>query len=169
MLCLTLLLACLPVSAFAESADTSLFLTAGEVQKEFVPAGIACTSSDPSIAWVDEAGTLNALKSGSATITVPSEEGQTEYTVTVSDYSDGSEIVGNLKILARYNDSMQFYDGHVYLLLPLIRTASRSPFPICTRDMRFPTFTMMISERISLTARTTQEAIPTNISPLTIR
>ena len=29
---------------------------------------------------------------------------------------EGNEIVGQLKILARYNDSMQFYDGHVYLL-----------------------------------------------------
>ena len=27
-----------------------------------------------------------------------------------------NESVGQLKILARYNDSMQFYDGHVYLL-----------------------------------------------------
>ena len=26
------------------------------------------------------------------------------------------EPVGQLKILARYNDSMSFYDGHVYLL-----------------------------------------------------
>ena len=25
------------------------------------------------------------------------------------------EIVGNLKIIARYNDSMPFYDGHAYL------------------------------------------------------
>ena len=30
--------------------------------------------------------------------------------------SDSEEPVGQLKILARYNDSMQFYDGHVYLL-----------------------------------------------------
>ncbi|MBQ3417245.1 MAG: dockerin type I repeat-containing protein [Ruminococcus sp.] len=116
VLCLALILTCLPLSAFAESADASLLLTAGDVQKEFVPAGTACKSSDPSVAWVDEAGTLNALRSGTAVITVPYEEGHTEYTVTVSDYSDGSEIVGNLKILARYNDSMQFYDGHVYLL-----------------------------------------------------
>lgn len=115
-LCLALIMACLPVSVFAESADASLLLTEGDAQKEFVPAGTVCTSTDPSIAWVDEAGTLNALKPGTAVITVPTEEGQTEYTVTVNDYSDGSEIVGNLKILARFNDSMQFYDGHVYLL-----------------------------------------------------
>ena len=30
--------------------------------------------------------------------------------------SDDTEFVGHLKILARYNDSMQFYDGHTYLL-----------------------------------------------------
>ncbi len=30
--------------------------------------------------------------------------------------SDDAEFVGQLKILARYNDSMQFYDGHTYLL-----------------------------------------------------
>ena len=34
--------------------------------------------------------------------------------VTMSN--DGSDAVGQLKILARYNDSMQFYDGHTYLL-----------------------------------------------------
>ena len=34
--------------------------------------------------------------------------------VTMSN--DSSEAVGQLKILARYNDSMQFYDGHTYLL-----------------------------------------------------
>ena len=34
----------------------------------------------------------------------------------ITAYADSAEPVGQLKILARYNDSMQFYDGHVYLL-----------------------------------------------------
>ena len=112
LLCAALLISCLPFTAFAESADTDLQMVEGDVTVGFVPAGTECTSSDPSIAWVDESGNLNAMKVGTTTVS----DGQTEYTVTVSDYEDGSEVVGNLKILARYNDSMQFYDGHVYLL-----------------------------------------------------
>ena len=113
VLCLALLIGCLPISAFAEATETEIAMTEGDVIAGFVPAGTVCTSSDPSIAWVDAEGSLNALKPGVVTV---SAEGQPEYTVTVGDYSDGSPIVGNLKILARYNDNMQFYDGHVYLL-----------------------------------------------------
>lgn len=109
-LCLALLIGCFPLTAFA--ADTEIDLTEGDVVAEFVPAGTACTSTDPSIAWVDENGSLNALKPGVVTVS----DGTTEYTVTVGDFSDGSPVVGNLKLLARFNDSMQFYDGHVYLL-----------------------------------------------------
>lgn len=114
------LLACLLVCAatlvaFAPSmacAEENLSMTEGDVAAGFVPAGTVCESSDPSIAWVDSDGNLNALKCGTTTITC----GEQTYVVSVADYSDGSDVVGNLKILARYNDSMQFYDGHVYLL-----------------------------------------------------
>ncbi len=116
VICVALLVSGLPITAFAEEATDALSLIEGDVIADFAPAGTDCTSTDESIAWVDEAGALNALKPGTTTICVPSEDGTTEYTVTVEDYDDGSDIVGNLKILARYNDSMQFYDGHVYLL-----------------------------------------------------
>lgn len=112
VLCAALLFSCLPFTAFAESADTVVQMVEGDVIAGFVAEGTACTSSDPSIAWVDENGSLNAMKVGTTVIS----DGTTDYTVTVGDYEDGSEVVGNLKILARYNDSMQFYDGHVYLL-----------------------------------------------------
>ena len=111
-LCLALLVGCFPLTAFAETAATAVTMTEGDVLTDFVPAGTECTSTDTSIAWVDENGSLNALKPGTVTVS----DGQTDYTVTVGDYDDGSEVVGNLKLLARYNDSMQFYDGHVYLL-----------------------------------------------------
>ncbi len=109
-LCLVLLIGCVPLTAFA--AETALNMTEGDVITDFVPAGTACTSTDASVAWVDDNGSLNALKPGTVTIS----DGETETTVTVADYDDGSEVVGNLKLLARFNDSMQFYDGHVYLL-----------------------------------------------------
>ena len=114
LLSLLLLASCFPMTAFAEEAlPESIEMVEGDIQQGFVPAGTPCTSSDPAIAWVDTQGNLNALKEGSATLSV---EGQGDCTVTVSDYSDGSDVIGSLKILARYNDSMQFYDGHVYLL-----------------------------------------------------
>lgn len=116
MLCLALLLAGIPVAAHAEATDTELSMTEGDVIASFAAAGAACTSSDPSVAWVDENGSLNALREGTATVTVADETAATEYTVTVEDYTDGTPVAGNLKILARYNDNMQFYDGHVYLL-----------------------------------------------------
>ena len=112
VLCAALLFSCLSVAACAETADTDVQMVEGDVVEGFVPAGTECTSSDPSVAWVDDSGSLNAMKIGTAMIS----DGTTDYTVTVSDYEDGSEVIGSLKILARYNDSMQFYDGHVYLL-----------------------------------------------------
>lgn len=114
LLSILLLIAHFPLTASAEDGiPESVSLTEGDVQKGFVPAGTPCTSTDPAVAWVDAQGNLNALKEGAATVTA---EGLGECTVTVGDYSDGSDVVGSLKILARYNDSMQFYDGHVYLL-----------------------------------------------------
>lgn len=112
ILCAALLLSCMPLTVYAEPADASVQMVEGEVTEGFFPAGTACTSSDPSVAWVDENGSLNAMKTGTATVS----DGVTDYTVTVDDYTDGSEVIGSLKLLARYNDSMQFYDGHVYLL-----------------------------------------------------
>lgn len=109
--CLVLLLASFPLYTFAD--DSIINLTAGDVLSSFVPAGTECLSNNPDIAWVDSYGNLNSLKAGTTNITVA---GESNYTVTVNDYSDGSETIGNLKILARFNDSMQFYDGHVYLL-----------------------------------------------------
>lgn len=114
LLSLLLPVSCFPLTAFAQEAfPETAEMVEGDVQSGFVPAGTPCTSADPAIAWVDTEGNLNALKEGSTTISV---EGQGDCTVTVSDYTDGSDVVGSLKILARYNDSMQFYDGHVYLL-----------------------------------------------------
>ena len=116
VLCIALLAAVFPMSAFAETAE-SLSIVEGDVIRDFLPEGCACTTSDPTVAWVDQDGTLNALKPGVTTVTVISEdESSVDYIVTVEDYTDASPVVGNLKILARYNDSMQFYDGHVYLL-----------------------------------------------------
>ena len=110
LLCLVLLISCVPLTALA--AESELNMTEGDVITGFVPAGTACTTTDASVAWVDDNGNLNALKPGTVTVS----DGKTETTVTVADYADGSEVVGNLKLLARFNDSMQFYDGHVYLL-----------------------------------------------------
>ena len=98
----------IPPSAFAGSADTDVQMVEGDVIASFVPAGTACASSDPSIAWVDESGSLNAMKVGTAVIS--------ELIGNLAFCYLLNKTVGNLKILARYNDSMQFYDGHVYLL-----------------------------------------------------
>ena len=116
--CLGLLVATLvPTVAPAQESPEPAVVTRGDVVPGFMPELDFYESSDPSVAWVDEYGTLHALKPGTATIsyTIPL-EGELPRTVTVNDYDDGSGIVGNLRILARYNDSMSFYDGHVYLL-----------------------------------------------------
>jgi hypothetical protein len=108
-LCVALVAALVPRMSFA---DEPTKMTEGDVIPELVPAGTNYESSDPSVAWVDQAGNLNALRAGTTTIS----DGKQTFEVEVGDYEDGSPVVGNLKILARYNDSMQFYDGHVYLL-----------------------------------------------------
>ena len=80
--------------------------------KRFFPrARRAIQAIPPSLGW-DGSGNLNAMKTGTAVITAAGRE----CAVTVATYTDGTEIVGRLKLLARFNDSMQFYDGHVYLL-----------------------------------------------------
>lgn len=99
-------LSMMTVPVYAEDAE--LTLIEGDIRAGFA----GCTSDDPAIAWVDEAGTLRAMKEG--TTTLHTDTG--DKTVTVKDFKDGSEVVGQLKLLARYNDDMQFYDGHVYLL-----------------------------------------------------
>ncbi len=127
VLCMALLFSCLPLTALAGSANEAMEMVEGDVIAGFAPAGSSCSSTDSSIAWVDENGNLNAMKPGSADVTVP----DGTYTVNVSDYSDGSNIVGNLKLLARYNDSMQFYDGHVYLLF----TSYQDGVTVCVPDL----------------------------------
>ncbi len=107
-----ILTATLAESVFPGCFDKTLEMTEGDVIADFAEAGAVCESSDPSVAWVDDKGALNAMKPGTALI----KNGNYKYSVTVGDYSDGSNVVGSLKLLARYNDSMQFYDGHVYLL-----------------------------------------------------
>ena len=84
VLCLTLLASCLPMTAFADSAETVVEMTAGDMLTGFAPAGTDCDSSDPSVAWVDSQGDLRALKAGTATVSVPGDEGQTDHTVIVS-------------------------------------------------------------------------------------
>ena len=102
VLCLMLIVSCIPFQASAETITETVSMTEGDVIKEFAAADSECVSSDPSVAWVDNDGSLNALKTGTATITVPNGDDTTEYTVTVSDYTDGSAVAGNLKILARF-------------------------------------------------------------------
>ena len=119
LLCLAMVLSLMPALVFAEPADDpeTVNMIAGDVIVGFAPAGAKSTSEDPSIAWIDDNGNLNALKAGETNIQVEADADNTSaYHVVVGDFSDGSETVGRLKILARFNDSMQFYDGHVYLL-----------------------------------------------------
>ena len=92
-------------------------LTEGDVVKGLGAKDVTFDSADKSIAWVDSDGNLNAMKEGETLITARKNGAVSKtYKVKVNDYTDGSEIVGRLKILARYNDSMAFYDGHAYLL-----------------------------------------------------
>ncbi|WP_316608261.1 hypothetical protein [uncultured Ruminococcus sp.] len=113
LLAVLLLISSFPLTALAAEANDSVIeMVEGDVITDFASADSTATSSDPSIAWVDENGALNAMKPGTVTVS----DGQQDYTVTVSDFEDGTPVVGNLKLLARFNDSMQFYDGHVYLL-----------------------------------------------------
>ncbi len=109
-LTLCMMLSCLYLPAAAEGKEDALTLTAGEMLYGFADG--ACASSDPSVAWVDTNGTLRAMRAGQATVTV----GEAERLVNVTAYDDGTDVVGQLKIVARFNDSMQFYDGHVYLI-----------------------------------------------------
>ena len=50
---------------------------------------------------------------------------------TFADGNTAEEPVGQLKILARYNDSMDFYDGHVYLLF----TSYQDGVEFCVEDL----------------------------------
>lgn len=129
VMCVAMIVTLMPSLTFAEviSGESGTYdiapegspvaMTEGDVQENFVPEGTLCVSSDPAVAWVDSSGSLKALKAGTAVITVQDDSGlSADYQVTVSDYTDGSPVVGKIKILARYNDSMQFYDGHSYFL-----------------------------------------------------
>jgi hypothetical protein len=112
LLVICVLLQAFSIAVFAQE-ETSLSLTEGDLIENFAdPESGPILSSDRSVAYVDAEGALKALKEGTATVTVADKD----YQVTVEDYTDGTDVVGQLKILARFNDSMSFYDGHVYLL-----------------------------------------------------
>lgn len=111
----------LPVWAFAQPSGSAssgfVEMTEGDILSGFAEAGEECISADPAIAAVDENGNLKAFKAGTTVISVPAGNGgEKQVTVQVDEFDDGSETVGTLKIVARFNDSMQFYDGHVYLI-----------------------------------------------------
>ena len=108
----------LPGNAFAAYAkeEQEIAMTEGEIRSGFIGEGQTAESEDPSVAWVDSDGNLCAMKAGATVISTDPDSEEDDVTVIVSAYTDGSEIVGNLKILARYNDTMSFYDGHTYLL-----------------------------------------------------
>ncbi|MBQ7474888.1 MAG: S-layer homology domain-containing protein [Clostridia bacterium] len=112
ILLVSFLTAAIRIPVFAEPETPTVTVTEGDVVAGFAGEGALCGSSDPSVAWVDSEGNLRALREGETVVTVGDETRK----VVVSDYTDGSDVVGQLKILARFNDSMQFYDGHVYLL-----------------------------------------------------
>ena len=63
--CGAMVVGLLPSQTFA---DVSTQMTEGDVIAGFVPAGTACESSDPSVAWVDSEGNLKAMKAGKATV-----------------------------------------------------------------------------------------------------
>ena len=75
VLCVMLLVSCIPFQASAETTPEAISMVAGDVTKEFVPAGTETESTDPSIAWVDSNGNLNAMKAGTATITAKAADG----------------------------------------------------------------------------------------------
>lgn len=122
LLCLTVLSALLPTAALADAPEgLSYFgevkLTVGETYDLSVLGVTGGESDDTDVAWVDDTGVIHAAGAGSAGVTL-SMGGAPMFwcQVIVEEAISGDEIVGNLKLLARYNDSMQFYDGHVYLL-----------------------------------------------------
>jgi hypothetical protein len=115
------MLALMPAAAFAETDDQAGGGTVRMIAGEMLSGFEGYTSKDPSVAWVDESGRLCAMKEGETTITTGTESGTFTRRVSVSRYDDGSPVVGRLKILARYNDQMQFYDGHAYLLFTSYR------------------------------------------------
>ncbi len=117
VLCAVMTVSLLPLSVFSVSVDDKIEMTAGEIIYGFAADAISYFENDAEIAFINDSGDLCALKAGETVIEVTDQDWvTTEYTVTVFEYDDGSPVVGNLKLLARYNDSMAFYDGHVYLL-----------------------------------------------------
>ena len=109
-----------PAQSFAEDdpAETTISMVEGEIKDNPFGQGFTLkNNTNPYVAFLDSDGRLCALKEGETEITCENESGEVSTAkIQVADYTDGSDVVGNLKILARYNDSMQFYDGHVYLL-----------------------------------------------------
>ena len=116
LLSFMIFLSFMPAAAFAAPDDGSgggtVRMTAGDIFSGYE----GYVSEDPTTAWVDGSGNLNAMKEGETVLKAASGSAEDQLKVIVSRYDDGSDTVGRLKILARYNDDMQFYDGHVYLL-----------------------------------------------------
>ena len=121
LLSVLIMLAFMPAAAFAETDDQAGGGTVRMIAGEMLSGFEGYTSKDPTVAWVDGSGRLCAMKEGETTVTTATESGTFTRKVSVSRYDDGSPVVGRLKILARYNDQMQFYDGHSYLLFTSYR------------------------------------------------
>lgn len=133
-ICTAMLFTMMPAAVFAaesSAAEKAVTLTEGDVVKNFVKSGTACKSADESVAWVDKSGSLNALKEGSTVITAGSGSSAMKYIVTVSDYSDGSDVVGRLKLIVRCDDAEKFAGGHAYLLF----TSYKDGLQINTDDL----------------------------------
>ena len=104
-LCSALLVPCLPVPAFAAEEETELNMTEGDVRAGFAAAVSEFTSSDPSVAWVDANGDLNALKPGTVTVS----DGQTDYTVKIfAGFAYGNYDISD----PQFFDNLSFFDLH---------------------------------------------------------
>ena len=69
VLCVMLLVSCIPFQASAETTQEAISMVAGDQIVGFVPAGTDTESTDLSVAWVDSSGNLNAMKEGTADLT----------------------------------------------------------------------------------------------------
>ena len=165
LLSVLIMLAFMPAAAFAETDDQAGGGTVRMIAGEMLSGFEGYTSKDPTVAWVDGNGRLCAMKEGETTVTTATESGTITRKVSVSRYDDGSPVVGRLKILARYNDQMQFYDGHAYLLFTSYRDGVKVSVTIFMPAMRSPTVTIRTSMLTSLQVPITQARIPTSISP----
>ena len=91
VLCVMLLVSCIPFQASAETTQEAISMVAGNQIVGFVPAGTDTESTDLSVAWVDSIGNLNAMKEGTATITV-------KYTDEVLDTIAKIDAIGEVQL-----------------------------------------------------------------------